>query len=390
MTAWMVSTDELGPEKILHVYDTKTGMKGVVVVDTTMTGISGGGTRMMPDITTQEIADLARAMTHKFAIFGFPVGGAKAGIWADPGLQGEAREELLHAFGQRVKPLLEGGVTLAADIGTDGEDVAAFYEGAGLSSGSTGLALHEIEGEPLENYATGFGVVTAAKAACEAAGIDMKGASAAIEGFGKVGGGVARYLDEGGARVVAVSTLLGTIYNPRGLDVPTLLAMRREFGDSIVQQYKDARLLDRKEIYGLPVDILFPGARPYVIDKTNMDQVQARIISSIANIPITPEAETHLFQKKIFVVPDFISNAGGVMVAIVDLMGGTPENVFTAINHLIYPLTRDILLEAFEKGTHPRQLAVSKTTETVLAARENPAVLSFDDVLNKGKEILKL
>ncbi|MBU2511665.1 hypothetical protein KJ966_10000 [bacterium] len=134
----MTLTDDLGPEIIFHVYDPKTGMKGVVVVDTTMNNISGGGTRMMHDITTAEIFGLARAMTHKFAIFDFPIGGAKAGIWADPGLKGEERKELLRAFGKAVKPLLSGGITLAADIGTDGEDVSAFYDGAGLPSCSTG------------------------------------------------------------------------------------------------------------------------------------------------------------------------------------------------------------------------------------------------------------
>ena len=79
----MKITDELGPEKILHVYDPDVGMKGVVVVDTTSLGGSAGGTRMLLDITTEEIFWLARAMTHKFAVLDIPVGGAKAGIWAE-------------------------------------------------------------------------------------------------------------------------------------------------------------------------------------------------------------------------------------------------------------------------------------------------------------------
>lgn len=86
MSEWMKALDELGPEKILHVYDANAGMKGVVVVDTSHFDRASGGTRMLPDITTQEISWLARAMTHKFSILDIPIGGAKAGIWADPSL----------------------------------------------------------------------------------------------------------------------------------------------------------------------------------------------------------------------------------------------------------------------------------------------------------------
>ncbi len=92
MPAWMKMTDQLGPEKIMHVYDPVTGMKGVVVVDTMSLAGAAGGTRMLPDITTEEIFWLARAMSHKFAILDFPIGGAKAGIWAEPDIHGPARK----------------------------------------------------------------------------------------------------------------------------------------------------------------------------------------------------------------------------------------------------------------------------------------------------------
>ena len=88
MPAWATTIDQLGPEKVLHVYDPVTELRGVVVVDTVSLGGAGGGTRMLPDITTEEIFQLARAMTHKFTILDFPIGGAKAGIWAEPSIHG--------------------------------------------------------------------------------------------------------------------------------------------------------------------------------------------------------------------------------------------------------------------------------------------------------------
>ena len=369
MQEWVDLTDDIGPERVFHVYDPRVGMKGVVVVDSTIRGRAGGGTRMLPDITTEEMLGLGRAMTHKFAILGIPIGGAKAGIWADPGMKGDKRKEILKAFGNAIKPLLENRVGIGADIGTDNDDVAMIYEGAGLSSGYTGLSLEEIDGEPLENHATGYGVVVAAKAACEFAGIEIQGATVAIEGFGKVGGGVARYMMEEGAKVVAISTIEGAIYDEGGLDVKKIIEMRKDFGDKVVQKYPSVKQIDKRALFSLPVDILIPGARPYVINGENVHGIQAKIISSVANIPITNEAEDILSQRGIISVPDFISNAGGVVLGMIDNLGGTVDHVFNALRTLIGPLTKDILTEAGKERINPRSLAVRKTREKFLKAR---------------------
>jgi len=253
------------------------------------------------------------------------------------------------------------------------------------------LASEEIDGEPLENHATGYGVVVAAKAACEFADMDIKGSTVAIEGFGKVGGGVARYMSEEGAKVVAISTLEGTLYGSDGLDVNRLLAMRKEFGDRVVKEYEGAQLIDKGEIYFLPVDILVPGARPYVIDRDNANRIQAKVISSIANLPISDEAEEILFNRKILSVPDFISNAGGVLLAVVDILGGTADDVFRALREVIGSNTRDIITYAYKQRINPRALAVKRATEKVLKAREGrePAP-TFEELLKLARERLKM
>jgi glutamate dehydrogenase (NAD(P)+) len=373
MSDWLSMADELGPEKILHVYDPETGMRGVVVVDTMSLAGAGGGTRMLPDISTEEIFGLARAMTYKFAVMDLPIGGSKAGIWGDPAMPRAKKDGILKAFGRAIKPLLEAGVNVASDMGTDDDDVDCMYEGAGIPHRSTGLTKHQIDGEPLENHATGYGVVVAAQAGCEYIGVAMKGASVAIEGFGKAGGGVARYIIEAGARVVALSNIDGTLYNPEGLDIKALLEARRSQGDRALSAYQAAQHLSREAIYTLPVDILIPGARPYVITKDNAEQVRAKIISCIANIPITAEAEAVLFRKNIHAIPDFISNAGGVIVALVDILGGREKDVFHALRAVIRPLTIEILEESKKKGISPRKLAVKQVTEKVLQARARKA-----------------
>jgi glutamate dehydrogenase/leucine dehydrogenase len=391
MPEWMKRTDALGPEKVVHVYDPQTGMKGVVVIDCTALGsTAAGGIRMLPDITTEEILQLARAMTYKFGTLGVPIGGAKSGIWADPGVRGEERKNLMRSFGRAVKPLIPAGLAFGADIGTEAEDLDFVFEGAGLPPQGTGLMAQRKDGEPIENHVTGYGVVVAAREACEFAGIDIRGAAVAIEGFGKVGGGVARYITEAGARVVAISTVDGMILNEDGLDVALLLEKRKDAGDRAVTEYEKAEHLPREAIFSLPVDILVPGARPYVIDGRNVEQVNAKVVSSIANIPITEEAEERLFQKGIHVVPDFVSNAGGTVLGIVDFLGGSSEHAFSACEDLIGSNTRTILADARKAGVNPRRLATRRVEEKIAQARRGGESAPLDQAILLMKERLGL
>lgn len=389
MPEWMKMANGLGPEKIVHLYDPETGMKGVVVIDCTALGTTAaGGIRMLPDITTEEIFQLARAMTYKFGTLGVPIGGAKSGIWADPGIRGEERKSLMRSFGRAVKALIPAGLAFGADIGTEAEDLDLVFEGAGLPAQGTGLMAAKKDGEPIENHVTGYGVVVAAETACEFAGIDIKGATVAIEGFGKVGGGVARYIAEAGAKVVAISTIDGMILNEDGLDVALLLEKRKKAGDKAILAYEKAEHLAREKIFSLPVDILVPGARPYVIDGKNVREVRARVLSSIANIPITGEAEEALFQKGVLVVPDFVSNSGGTLLGIVDFLGGTAEHAFAACKELIGSNTRALLADARKEGVHPRRLATRRVEEKIAQARRGQAAASVDDAVTFMKERL--
>ncbi|MBU2547940.1 MAG: hypothetical protein KKB20_06005, partial [Proteobacteria bacterium] len=225
-------------------------------------------------------------------------------------------------------------------------------------------------------------VSVAARAACQAAGLDLAGASVAIEGFGKVGGGVARYITEMGAQVAAISTVNGAAYNPDGLDVERLLQTRKERGDGAVDEYPDAEHLPREALFTLPVDVLVPGARPYVIDKDLAGRVRARVISSIANIPITAEGEEVLFERGVLSVPDFISNAGGVMIAVIDFLGGTAESVFRILDDLVGRLTTEALTDARRAGVNPRALAVRRTEEKILKARRQQTAPSLEETVD--------
>ncbi len=379
--------DEIGPETMVYVYDPDTDMKAVLVVDTFAYGAAGGGTRMLPDITEEEIFGLARAMTYKFAILGLPRDGCKAGVWGDPFMPKEEKGRLMRALGKALQPYLaDRKVSLATDMGISGSDLDLIYEGVGISPpGRAGLAAQEKDGEPLENHFTGYGVVVSIKEACKIAGLPLNQATMAIEGFGKVGGGVLRYASQEGAKVVAVSTMYDGIYNQDGLDKDQLFELRKKFGDKCLSEYKDAEHIAPDQIYFLPCDILVPGARPFVLTEENLDRVRAKIISSGANTPTTLEAEKMFFARGTWVVPDFIANSGGTISALVNYLNGTAEQAFKAIENQITHLTVEILTEAGEKNLDPYTIALEKCKQRILAARKQPEKLTFDQALQQIK-----
>ncbi|MFB0562545.1 MAG: Glu/Leu/Phe/Val dehydrogenase [Candidatus Lokiarchaeia archaeon] len=372
--------DNIGPEYILQMYDPASGMRAVIVIDTAAFGPAAGGIRMLPDITTEEIFHLARAMTYKFAYLDMPVGGAKSGIFANP--SSPDKDKILAAYAKSFQPFLKQLIYIpGADMGTSDEEIGKIYKYAGMTElAPSGMTLKEKEGMPLEDHLTGYGVVVAAKAASEFIDLPMDGATVAIEGFGKVGGGVARYMARSGAKVVAISSIEGAIHNPDGIDVEKMLEMRKKLGDKVVLEYKDAKQIKKEELFTLPVDILVPGARPYVIHKKNADKIKAKLISAGANIPVTEEANKILLKKGVVVLPDFISNSGGVIAATLDRMEASEEQAFKLVEDRITSSTNKVLSEALDKKKVPTETAKEMAMVKIKEAIEKREQLKREDL----------
>ncbi len=340
--------DDLGPERVFHYYEPRLRLRAAVVIDTVRFGISGGGVRMAPDLTLEEMARLARAMSYKFAMLDLPCGGAKAGIWFDPAAA--ARPQMMRTFIEWIRPLVETGIYApGADMGTTAADFAPLFPESGASRN---LGEQEFEGMPLEDQVTGYGVVIAARAACEFLGRPLRGARVAIEGFGKVGVGTAKYLARAGARVLAVSTVRGTLYDPDGLDVPTLMELRAAHGDAVVERWPHGQRLPCAALFTLPVDIVIPGARPDSISTENAAAIRASLIVPAANIPYGDGAVALLHRRGIVALPDFVTNAGGVLAGVVGLSGGAASDVFTMVENRIADNIRRVL-RAASAGTSP-------------------------------------
>lgn len=344
-------TDDLGPAKVIHVYEPSIGLQGTLVVDNVAAGPSIGGLRMATDVTTAECRRLARAMSLKNAAAGLAHGGGKSVLRADPKLPDERKEELIRAMACALADCRD--YIFGPDMGTNETCMAWVKSEIGRAVGLP----REIGGIPLDEIgATGWGVLHATEVAAEFCDLHLQGARVAVHGFGSVGRHAARFLSERGCVIVAAADSKGSIFNEKGLDVHSLIELKQ--GGKSVVDYTDGKIQPRDAIVGVDCEIWIPAARPDVIHEGNVDHLRARLVVSGANIPVTDAAQRRLHERGIVQVPDFIANAGGVICAAMEYRGSTQTAVFEAIQERIRNNTREVLESARSRGTLPQQAAV--------------------------------
>jgi glutamate dehydrogenase (NAD(P)+) len=352
-------SDELGPEKVLYVYDPKVKLKGILVVDNTAIGPAIGGIRMAPNVTTEEVFRLARAMTLKNSAAGLRHGGGKGGIVADPSALD--KNDLIRSYARAIGPIAD--YIPGPDMGTDERSMAIILDEIGRAVGLP----RELGGIPLDEIgATGYGVAVCTEVACRHLQVSLSGATVAIEGFGAVGKAAVRFLTERGARVVAVSDSKGATYNPAGLSLEDLLKAKAATGS--VKDCLGGKAIPGRDLFGLKVDILVPGARPDVITEDNAADVQAKIVVEAANIPATVEAERIMHNRGVLVIPDFIANAGGVIAAAVEYAGGTISDAMATIGSKVAENTQSVLEVTRARKITPREAAEEIAKDRVLKA----------------------
>jgi glutamate dehydrogenase (NAD(P)+) len=357
-----IKYDEFGPEKIVDVYDPKTKMRGFVVIDNTALGPGKGGIRMTPTITAEEVFRLARTMTWKCAMAELPFGGAKGGIVFNKDIDKELQ---VRAYSKAMKIVAPDLWVAAPDVNTGEKEMRWFAEENGSMKSCTGKPT-DMGGIPHELGSTGFGVYHAALVALAHAGIDVKGATVAVEGFGNVGSFAAKYLEEAGAKIVAVSDSKGVIYNKDGLNFKKLRKVKDE--TRAVKNYEPGEKLPNEKIFELDVDVLIPAALKDVINDGNWQNVKAKLIVEGANIPIRPEIENKLSDKGILIVPDFVTNPGGVISSYVEYIEGTPEQMFKEVEERVKKNTKLVLEKAKKDKIYPRDAALEIAKERVRAA----------------------
>jgi glutamate dehydrogenase (NAD(P)+) len=207
-------------------------------------------------------------------------------------------------------------------MGTTGPEIQRMLEGIGVR-----VARREYRGSRSGDYTAGT-VFEGTRAAAAVARLDLHGCRVAIEGFGKVGGPLAEMFVRAGARVVAVSTHAGGLYDANGLDIARLRDRSRAGGAAAVVDDRRERRVPAAEIKEVPADIFCPCARHDSIGVQDVARMPARVISCGANHPVTPDAERLLWDRGVLCIPDFVANCGGVLGGTMEFAGWRPEEIF--------------------------------------------------------------
>lgn len=280
-----------------------------------------GGLRFHPGVTRDEVKALSTWMTFKCSVAGIPYGGGKGGMAIDPKEYSKGElERISKGFAKAISPVIGEKVDIPApDVNTNGQImswmVEAYEEKVGRSAKGifTGKPL-EFGGSLARTEATGYGVNLNAKKVLEKLGIDIKGATYAVQGFGNVGFYTAYYAHKDGAKIVAFSNTDVAIYNENGIDMEKVIKDFEENGH-IIENKGYGKDITNAELLELEVDVLAPCALENQITSENADRIKAKVITEGANGPTTPEADEILFKKGITVIPDILANSGGVVVS---------------------------------------------------------------------------
>ncbi len=283
-------------------------------------GPTKGGIRFHPELTIDDVRDLAFLMVLKCAVVNIPFGGAKGGVVVNP--KNLSRNELeqvtrgyIRAIGQFIGPDKD---IPAPDVYTDEKimiwilDEYERIRGRHVPAVVTGKP-YDLFGIKARSYSTSLGGIYVLEEAMKKVGMDSSRARVAIQGFGNVGSNAAKILHDKGYPVVAVSDSRGGIISEDGLNIPE--AMKHKDRTGSLRDFPGSRNITNGELLVCDCDILIPAALSGQLTADNAEEVRARIVLELANAPTTTDADEVFFKKKVMLIPDIIANAGGVVVS---------------------------------------------------------------------------
>ncbi len=284
-------------------------------------GPTKGGLRYHPDVALGEVAALAMWMSWKCALTGLPYGGAKGGITCEPGKMSAGElERLTRRYTQEMIPFIGPQIdVMAPDLGTNEQTMAWMMDTYSMHTGYTVPSI--VTGKPVllggslgRRESTGRGVAYLINRAMDTVGLNAGEATAVVQGFGNVGSVTAYSLAKYGVKVIAVSDAFGGLFNAKGINLWELEKYVAE--TKSVVGFKEAESISNEKLLELKCDILVPAALERQITGKNAAKIQCRILAEAANGPVTPEADVILEQRpEIFIIPDILCNAGGVIVS---------------------------------------------------------------------------
>jgi len=283
-------------------------------------GPGKGGLRYSPDVTLDEVRALASWMTWKCAVVNIPFGGAKGGVICDPSKLSEGElERITRRYTAQIMDIIGPEVDIPApDMNTNERVMAWMMDTYAMHVRHATTAI--VTGKPMElggslgrREATGRGCMIVTLEALKKFGMTPENTRVVIQGFGNVGGMAARLMAARGFKIIALVEYDGAVYNPMGLDLTALTEHRRETGS--INGFAGGEAIDKHDAMFLDCDVLLPAATENVITSENAARLHCKILCEGANGPTTVVGDEILAEKKVFVIPDILANAGGVTVS---------------------------------------------------------------------------
>ena len=278
-----------------------------------------GGIRYHHHVDIEEVRSLATLMTWKTALIDIPYGGGKGGIEINPSDYSKTElERISRRFFRAIDPIIGVNIDIPApDVNTNAQVMSWFMDEYSQMHGYTpGI----VTGKPLElggsegrEAATGRGTAIITREAAEKWNINLKGAKVVVQGFGNVGSYAAKFLNEYGCKIVGVSDISGGLYEPEGFDVEELFDYN--YKHRTIDGFQQGEKITNEQLLALECDFLIPAALGSAINDENVDSLNCKIIIEAANGPVTGEAADKLGNKNIPIIPDILTNAGGVTVS---------------------------------------------------------------------------
>ena len=345
-------------------------------------GPTKGGTRFSLSVDLSEVAALAIWMSWKCALAGLPYGGAKGGITVDPrALSRHELENLSRRYMQEMIPFVGPHTdVMAPDMGTNEQIMAWFMDTYSMYQGRTVTEI--VTGKPVASggtegrrEATGRGVAYLVGRALERIGMQPAGAKVIVQGFGNVGSYTVETLAQRGVKLIGVSDHTACYFDPRGLDAEALLKHAREHG--VLAGFSNQLSFDPRELLVQKCDVLVPAALERVIDASVAARLQCRVLAEAANGPTTPDADEVLDQRRdeIFVVPDVLCNAGGVVVSYFEWVQDLQQffwdesEVMSKLYHVLDRAFTQVMRRVERDGIPHRTAAMAIGVEKVRSAK---------------------